>query len=316
MSRRAALAKATITRTTASAGLLPAGVSRKFLHKMKDTSEFGKAIRMEIVNEPTGTINYIASGRRLIRKADENADDGYRAEVTFPTVPYATTKVRLPWEVTEDTYHENIEGQTLEEAIVAEMTEQFGLDLDDLDVNGDTADVSGEAAFLTIDNGLLKLAKEAAGIHRVDASAIKGGAIDKAHFFAMHYAMPNKYRGSGTARLFMSPNRKISWLEAMTERETAAGDAVIAGGNGFDKPLGTPIIEVPFFPDDRIIYTDPKNLVRVVSWQVRKRKVTGDTDWELATRDKRGYLYFLKRDFIIQEVDAVVDLHDLDPIVF
>ena len=71
---------------------------------------------------------------------------------------------------------------------------------------------------------------------------------------------------------------------------------------------------MPSFPDDRILLVNPKNIVRVVSWQIRKRKVTGETDWELATRDKRGYIFFLKHDLILEEPDAVVDIHTLDPL--
>lgn len=312
MSRRAALRKATIDRTVAANGLLPPGVSRKFLQVMKEKSPWGAAIDMSIVGEPEGTINKITSGSRLIRAAAENSDDGYRAQVTFPTVPYATKKLRLPWEVTEDVFQENLEGQSVEAKIVDEMTTQFGLDLDDLEVNGNVADVSGDAAFLTINNGVLKLAETGSGIHRVDGSTINGGGIDKAHYFAMVMAMPNKFRAG--AQFWMSPNRKISWLEAITKRETAAGDAVIAGGPQFDSPLGIKINEIPFLPDTRILYAAPQNFLRVVSWEIRKKRVTGDTDWELATRDKRGYIYFLKSDFIIRENDAVVDLHDLDAI--
>lgn len=314
MSRRDAIAKATITRTTAEGGLLPPGVSKKFLHVIKDKGVFGKEIRQELKGEPTGNINKITSGRRLIRPATENSDDGYRAEVQFPTTPYAANKMRLPWEVTEDTYHENLEGQSLEQSITDEMTEQFALDLDDLNINGDSAAEGEDEAFLRIDNGLLKLAASAEGIHRVDGSTINEGALEKGHFFAMAYAMPDKFLNTGRNKWFMSPKRRINWIEAMTDRETAAGDAAIGGGPQFDAPLGTDIIGVPQFPDDRIIMTDPKNLVRVVTWDVRKRKVTGETDWELATRDKRGYIFFLKADFIIAENAAVVDLHTLDPI--
>jgi HK97 family phage major capsid protein len=312
MDRRTALAKATIDRTVAAGGLLPPGVSRKFIQVMKEKSIWGSKIDLSIVGEPEGTIKKITSGSRLIRSAAENSDDGYRAQVTFPEVPYATKKLRLPWEVTEDVFHENIEGQSLEATIVDEMATQFGLDLDDLEVNGDTANAGPDAAFLTINNGVLKLAETGVGVHRIDGSTINTGEIDKAHFFAMVQAMPNKYRAG--AELWMSPGRKISWLEAMTERATAAGDAVIMGGDAFDKPLGIKINEVPFLPDTRILYSSPRNFVRVVSWQIRKKRVTGETDWELATRDKRGYIYFLKSDFIVRENDALVDLHTLDAI--
>lgn len=313
MTRREALLKATIDRTVASAGLLPPGVSKKFLRLMKDKDNWSKAIGLSLVAEPEGTLKKITTGSRLIRAANENADDGYRAGVTFPEVPYATRKLRLPWEVTEDVFRENLEGEGLESTIVDEMATQFGLDLADLEINGDTADVSEEAAFLAINNGVLKLAETAVGVHRIDGSTINGGGIDKAHFFAMVKAQPDKFIPG--SEFFMSPTRKISWLEAMTERATAAGDAVIMGGDAFGKPLGYKINEIAHFPDDRILFTPPKNLVRVVSWQIRKRRVTGETDWELATRDKRGYIYFLKSDFIIRENDAVTDLHTLDAVV-
>src|SRR4051794_35960281 len=163
-------------------------------------------MRLETPTASSGTINKLATGRRLIRGAPENADDGYRAEPTFPTVPFATAKVRLPWEVTEDTFHENIEGEQLEADLIDEMTQQFALDFEDLEINGDTAAGAGpDQAFLQINNGVLKLAAITAGVHRIDAQTINGGAIAKAHFFAGQRALPNKYRQQGGLAWIMSP---------------------------------------------------------------------------------------------------------------
>lgn len=317
MNRREAIAKATTTTTVATDGLLNPIQSRAFIRKIKEADPFGQAIRQEIVSAPSGEINKLATSSRIIRAAAENADDGYRAEPTFPTVPFSTVKVRLPWEVTEDVYHENLEGEGLEAKLVDEMTTQFGLDLSDLDINGDTADASADAAFLNIDNGLLKyLATNASGdVNRVDGSAINGGDLSKAHIFAGLQALPNKYRAQGNAKLFMSPARAIDWIEYLTDRTTGAGDAALLGSPGSGtNPLGLDIVQVPQFPDTRIVIANPRNFVRVVSWQIRKRKVDGTTDWELATRDKRGYIFFMKRDFIVEEDEAVVDIHTLDPI--
>ncbi len=317
MNRREAIAKATTTRAVVGDGLLDPAQSRAFIRKIKESDPFGQAIRQEVVNAPSGEINKLATSSRIIRAAAENADDGYRAEPTFPTVPYATVKIRLPWEVTEDAYHENIEGEALEAKLVDEMTQQFGLDLSDLDINGDTADASGDAAFLNIDNGLLKyLATNASGnVHRVNGGAINSGNLSKAHIFAAVQALPNRYRNQGNAKLFMSPARAIDWIEYLTDRATGAGDAALVGGGAAgNTPLGLDIVQVPQFPDSRIVFSNPKNFVRVISWQVRKRKVTGATDWELATRDKRGYIFFMKRDFIVEEDEAVVDLYGLSAI--
>lgn len=316
MNRREAIAKATTTTTVASAGLLDPTQSVKFLEVLKDSDPFGKLIGQDIVKAPSGEINRLATASRLIRAAAENADDGYRAEPTFPTVPYQTVKVRLPWEVTEDVYHENIEGAGLESKLVRQMTEQFANDLSDLDINGDTAAGAGpDQAFLQIDNGLLKLATGLAAGRRVDGSAINAGDLSKAHFFAGLKALPNKFVSQGGLVWLMSPKRYIDWIETLTDRATGAGDAALlglgAGGPG-SKPLNIEIVPVPQITDDtRIILTNPKNLRRVISWEVRRRKVTGDTDWELATRDKRGYIFFLKRDFLILDTDAIVDVHSL-----
>lgn len=315
MDRREALAviqKATIDTTVGAAGLLSPSQSAAFIQTIKDKSDFGKAIRVERRRSATGELNKLTSGSRLLRAKAENADDGYRAQVSFPTVDYEAKKMWLPWEVTEDLYHENIEEQALEAKILDEMSQQFALDWDDLDVNGDEASAN---AFLQINDGLLTLLADTVGhpgVHRVDGSTINGGAISKDHFFAARYAMPDKYVSRGSLRWLASGSRIVSWTESLTDRATAAGDAALfMEGRG---PLGIEWLEVPAMPDDRIVLADPKNLVRVVTWDVRRRKVTGETDWELATRDKRGYLFFVKPDFVILEDDAVVDVHTLDPV--
>jgi hypothetical protein len=327
MTRREAIAKATITTADAAAGLLDPQQATAFLRQIKDASVFGGLIRQEVRGSSSGEIDKIATGSRLIRAATENADDGYRAGATFATVPYQTTKIRLPWEVTEDVYQENIEGQQLERTLTGEMTTQFGLDLDDLDINGDTDAVGGDAAFLNIDDGVLKQVADAAVAGRnIDASTINAGALSKAHFFEAAYAMPNKYRARGNLQWLMSPNRAVSWYEHLTDRTTNAGDTLLAGGNAAGRlgPLGIPIAGptggdlpapgIPQWPDSVIMLANPRNFVRVVSWQVRKRKVTGETDAQLAALDKRFYVFFVKKDIIVEELDSIVRLHTLNPV--
>lgn len=320
MERREALAeleKATTTTTTAAAGLLQPTQSRTFLRTIKEQGVLSQKMRLETPTASSGTINKLATGARLLRGAPENTDDGYRAEPTFPTVPFATAKLRLPWEVTEDTFHENIEGEQLESDLIDEMTQQFALDIEDLEVNGDTAAGAGpDQAFLQINNGVLKIASTLSGVHRIDAQTINGGAISKAHFFAGSRALPNKYRQQTNLAWIMSPNRLSTWIEYLTDRATPAGDAALTqGADGTVSIFRIPVLEPPSWPDDRVFLTNPRNMVRVISWQVRKRKVDGSTDWELATRDKRGFIFFLKHDVIIEEADALVDIYGFDAIV-
>jgi hypothetical protein len=247
----------------------------------------------------------------------ENADDGYRVEPTFPTIPYATVKMRLPFEVTEDEYEQNIEKRALEEKLVRRFGNQLGLDLDDLDTTGDTAAGAGpDQAFLQLHDGFLKLMATAAGVHRIDGSLINAGDLSKAHLFAGVRAMPNKYRGNNRLRWVMSPNRHVDWIETLTDRATAAGDAALGGSSGpGNSPLGIPVMENPYWDDTRIALIDPKNFVRVLFNRVKRYRVTPNTDWELATRDKNGYIFFVREGCLIEETDAVVDIHTLDAIV-
>lgn len=317
MDRRELLAKATITRADAgSAGaLIPPAVSRRFLQKIKDADPFGQLIRQEVVEEESGNINSITVGKRIIRKAEENADDGYRAGVTFGAVPYTTVDQRLPYEYTLPFLKDNLEGPSVEAKIVSEMSDQFGVDISDLDMWGDTAAGAGpDQAFLQIRDGLFKKAAALTGYRRIDGSTINGGAISAAHFFAAEYAMPNRFKNTGRIVALMSPSRHTSWVEHLAGRATGAGDAVLLGNEKADKPLGFTVKKIPQFPDDRIIFTDPANLVRVVSWQIQKFKVTPQTDWELATRRKIGQIYFMRTGFLIADTDAIIDLHSLDPV--
>lgn len=310
MNRRQAIAKATVDTTGASAGLLDPEQSSAFLRTIKEKTALGQAMRLEIRKASSGEINKLSTASRIIRAATENSDDGYRAGASFPTVDYSTNKIRLPWEVTEDVFHENIEGEALEAALTSEMTAQFALDLEDLDVNGDAS--SGDP-FLGINNGILKLlSTNASGdVHRIDGSTIDSGAISKAHFFAGIAEMPNKYVNQGNLKWMMSPAKQYQWIEWLTDRETGAGDAALSGTG--KSPLGIDILPVPSFPDERIVLANPRNFVRVVSWEVRKRKVTGETDAELAATDKRFYVFHIKEDVIVEEDDAVVDIHTMDP---
>jgi len=313
MDRREALAKATITTSDATAGLLDPEQGRAFIKALKENTSLSGRIRQEIRTSSSGEINKLATGSRIIRSATENADDGYRVGATFDTVEYSTRKIRLPWEITEDVFHENIEGEGLEADLTGEMTTQFALDLEDLEINGDTT--SGNA-FIQINDGILKLvADENVSGRNIDGSTINSGVWSDAHMFESVQAMPNVHRNRPGLTWIMSPARKIQWWESIVDLSNASGEALLLGQSQLQQtPLGIPILEVPSMPDTTVLLANPRNFVRVISWQVRKRRVTGATDAELAALDKRFYVFFIKTDVIVEEFDAVVRVHTLDAV--
>src|SRR4051794_22527165 len=231
MDRREALTKATITTSGVGTGIMSAERGRAFIRQLKEKGVLSSKMTQDSRTAATGVVDKIATGARIIRAATENADDGYRVGATFTQVPYTTAKVRLPWEITEDALHENLEDGNLESIMLDEMTNQFAYDLEDLEINGDSADVSADSAFLTINNGVLKLISTANQAGR-NLSGATPGAFGKDQMFDMLYALPNKYRNQPGVSWIMSPNRQVAWWENLTNRTSDAGDALLLGSGG------------------------------------------------------------------------------------
>jgi len=318
MDRRGALAelqKATID--TAAGGQLDAGQADAFIDKITENSTFGSQINVEKVSHKTGTLDKLGVGSRLLRAAVENSDDGYRAGLDISDVSYAVKDLRLPFEITQQWAHRNIEGETAKAKVIQKMTTQFGQDLDDLNINGDEG--SGNA-FLALDDGLLdKCSTNASGnINRLDCSTITSGLPTDDTFAALAAELPNKYLADPDLVWIASPVNVMRYINSLAERETAVGDAALQGkgiapqGIPFFRGQGSDRLGMPYMPNTRIILTSKKNLTRVIEWDVQRYSVYPDTDWELATRRKEGHVFFISQDFIINEDEAVVDGHTLD----
>ncbi|MRB24776.1 major capsid protein, partial [Bacillus thuringiensis] len=84
-----------------------------------------------------GVLDKVGIGGRILRKKTETKDEDYRAGVNTSTIPYNTKALRLPWEITEETLRENIEGEGFEDTVMTLMSTQTGIDLEDLHWNGD-----------------------------------------------------------------------------------------------------------------------------------------------------------------------------------
>ncbi|MGB9866722.1 MAG: major capsid protein [Bacillota bacterium] len=299
MTNQELLEKAITTTDLQGTGALTIEQAKEFWRMTFEATPFSKLHRKELRKATTGTIPKIGIGRRILRKQVEGADDNYRAGLVLGSVPYACVDVRLPWEITEKTIRENIEGENFEDTVMQLMTTQLGIDLEDLHFNGDT---SSSDPFLSINDGWVKQIKNGTGAHVIDCTADSG--FGKATLLKILRALPGKYRGPNTKWL-MSPTRRLLWIEYLTQRNTAAGDAALIGaGDQVNKPFGFEIVEVPSLADDIIILTDPQNFVAVNTYDVRIRKTVEGK--EAIMEDKRFYVIHFNDDPIIQELDACV----------
>ena len=162
------------------------------------------------------------------------------------------------------------------------------------------------------DDAWMRLMDENSSLtHVVDGTSIASGHIDKAHFFATYNAMPNKYKRGAqktSLRWLMSTLTRSKWIEYLTNRATAAGDAALIGKE--QNPLGIPIHEVGVIPDYKIILTNPKNLIVGIRSQIKLRKAVADRT-AIAT-DTRFYMATIREDFAIEEYDAISICEEFD----
>lgn len=310
-----------VKNTISTAGLQAGGIlnpeqAQKFIQQTFENTALGGVIRHETRRAKTGEIDKIGVASRIIRKKTENTDDGYRAGINHDKLEYATTAVRLPWEITEETLRENIEGQHYEKIVTDLMTTQIGIDLEDLYLNGDSAtpakyDTGKKESdgttpimadtpdydFLKINDGWIKQLKE--GSHVVDRSSKNSGALNLDVFYDTLRAIPNKYN-NGKLRWMMSPHRRQEWERYILNQAVTAGGIIT--DKRVENPASIPAIEVPRMPDDVILLTDPKNLIVVNTYDVIIRKTVEGK--EAIMQDKRFYVVHLDFDAIIEELDA------------
>jgi hypothetical protein len=292
----------------AASGLLSPQQASKFLDAVYTATDFSKLHRTERRNAKAGTIAKIGIGRRLLRKKTAGVDDSTLVKPSFGDVGYQTIASRLDWEVEEEVFQDNIEGEGLEDHLVRLMTDAVGRDLEDLHFNGDTSDTSVDAPFLTQNDGwLVQIADGASGAHRTNGGTINSGNLTKAHFFAAMNALPNKYITDGV-RWILSPLNVARYVEYLSNRATAAGDAALVNGD-LTAIAGIKIAKVSAMPNDRILLADPKNFIAINTREIRRRKTTEGR--EAIRTDKRFYAIFLDDDPIVEEMDAVSDIYGL-----
>ncbi|MGE7885359.1 major capsid protein [Bacillus sp. NPDC094077] len=291
----------TTTTKDVTSGLLSPEQSKKFLKQTFEATALGGLIRTETRKAKTGEIDKIGIDSRIIRKKTENMDDEKRVKPKFAKVEYATTAIRLPWEITEETIRENIEGEGFEATVSNLMTTQLGRDMEDIYLNGDTAVAADnpDHDFLYINDGwLTQIAKSG---HVEDRAAKNNGAVDINLFYDMLKQLPDKYN-DGTLKWLCSPSFKQKWEQHLYNMHISNGGGL--SDSIMRAPAGIELLPVPRMPGDKVMLTNPKNLIVVNTYDVKIRKTIEGKD--AIMQDKRFYVVHLDFDSIIEEMDAAV----------
>lgn len=199
-------------------------------------------------------IDKMGVGKRVAVPKAEGVDPQVRRGITTSKVTLSPKELMVPFEI-GDTFREvNIEGDNVEETVIRLMATQLANDLEDLYINGNKlgpavpqVDIlengsSDEVldSYLALADGWSLLADSA---NVVDAA---GQNIGLSIFSKAIRAMPTKFRRNRSMlRWFMSPDLHQLYLEKLSTRATALGDA--AAGGGDHQAFGIPIVPVPLW---------------------------------------------------------------------
>lgn len=324
-----------VIRTTeigsANGGLLNTEQSNQFLDYIWDATVIGKQVRKIRMNASEIDIDKVAVGERIVRGATEAVDTGENAPAIFSKISLTTKKLRLDWELSTESLEDNIEGENLEDHLSRLMATQFGNDMEDLAINGNT---NSTDPLLKQYNGYSELLRGAEG-HVIDAN---GGVFDRGVINAAIAALPRKYRQRSNALKFFASTGAIqSYIYSLQAVESnmvnpetlaAAGiqQAVAPNGNaGYltGNAFGFNIQEVPYFREDRKLneegasagtgtathseawLTHPDNLL----WGI-KREVKINRQYA-PKKDTIEYTVFVRQGVQVQHADASVVVENI-----
>lgn len=310
-----------------SGGLLNAEQSNKFLDYMWDATVLGSQVRTIRMRSNTVDIDKVGVGQRLARVATEAVDDGVNAGATFTKISLTTTKFRLDFELSTESLEDNLEGAALEDHIARLMATQFGNDMEDVAINGDTT-LTGDALLKGVD-GWRKRAL--AGAHVVDNG---GSNIGRAAFNKALKSMPRQYMQRRTGLKWLTGSNVIqdylysltqsaSGLvspESLAEQILVNGPVRTEGNAGYTTipVFGIRAQEVPLFDETRngtysgasgahgeLWLTFPDNLI----WGI-KREVTVYREFK-PKKDTIEYTVYVRAGTQIENLDAFVVVRNI-----
>lgn len=248
--------KAVITADALAAqGKLNDAQSDKFIDYVVDETELKNNARVVRFRNENLDIDKIGIGTRVAMPKSEAVDPGLRRGVNTSKVTLTPREIMVPFEIGDVFRDVNIEGDDIEEHIIRMFAAQLANDLEELYIIGNTLgpaitenEYKGAGSssqyikdsYLALQNGWQEIADQG-GI--VDA---EGANIGLSLFSRALRQMPTKFRrNKAQLRWFMSPDLWQLYLEKLSTRATALGDAT-AGGAGH-MPFGVPAVPVPLW---------------------------------------------------------------------
>jgi hypothetical protein len=263
-----------------------------------ESNVLGQA-RMLTPTAESGDIPRLSVGTQLLQSVSEGNSVSLQTN-NSADVSFATTKVSLPFEQTWEANNEIIDNP---EATIRQLfIRQFSRDLEILASVGDT----GTSNFSAIEDGWLTLADNSGSPGTVNHGS---AAIDKSLFQNMRNAMPERFKKAQNLVFLCSYEQKDAYQEYLTDRSTAAGDAMLLTGDE-PTPYGNEIMTPLGWPDDRAMFTSMENLLYIVQDPLRV-KSTDSSERNVLNDVETIYNMLAKIDYEIMEKSGVVTARNI-----
>lgn len=229
----------------------------KFIDMAWDATVLGKECETRKMTAPEEEWTTVAVGARIARAAVEAVDTGKNVHPSFTKVSIRTSKVRLDWELSTEALEDNVEGQGFDEHLATLMAHQFGQDMEDLAINGDTT--STDPLLRTFDGWHKQAMNGGRVVEHVGGPTV---GLNRADF---NRAIANMHRRTiarrSDAKFYASTQLIQDYLFKQSEMGNVPNEIVVAAlgkaptptgaaGDSPIRPFGFELKEVPLFATD------------------------------------------------------------------
>lgn len=253
-------------------------------------------------NSGTGNIDTLSVGSRKIREHSKTHTPTGVNGITPGQIPYNVKKVFWDEWIQDDDvwYNQQARGENVEETVIAMIQKQFGVDLQDLIFNGDTATANTDDnyAFLSILDGFVKKAK--ASPNKTDLAS---NAPTIADFTNHIQVLPEKYKNAhDDITWFITRGTHDKIVSLATQRQTGFGDAVLQEGR-LSRLAGYNVEVVANLQSGFAALTPFKNFKPVFTRELRYNRTSQGAT--AAAKDATYHIIYAYLDAVVREVDAV-----------
>lgn len=293
-------------------GIMPREVAEDFMEMAVDETPFLDAIRTEMISSPKTRIPKYGVGERQ-RRGQAPGAEGARASVEAGFVDIDTEKGSVWWDLRKETVENYTNGEELAEFILSQMTQQFGVDTQELAISGDMNADTGDSDlddFLRQNDGFVTLAQQE-GMPTYSHTDDTGTAlpVNNDLFSRVRESLDEKYLSRSDPVYITSSSQVHAYAKTLAENYDAAGFQILMGDDDLT-PFGFDIMGIPRWPDDKMLFTDTDNLIYAIFRDLEVDILTESDD--IAERDLFAK-YFLRArdDFAFENTDAGVLATDI-----